>query len=243
MAEKTPRPPAPTKAPRPAETNGEARDPSRSRRGPDRPGAHAKPWLDELDGLRTNTEGRIGNEETRRDKLVGGAEGLHAEGQLEWGQDYPGYGGTGCVSLPFIAAAKSGLISMAQAARLSQDPRNQDDIEPILRDIFGFVGWSKTPDSRKWGHPSCKPKKGDLAVFASKKNDADFSHVALIASPAGDIYSLEPNATGAPAALRKSHVNVYLSEQKAGMTSDPVQPMTAREADEALGCIVCPFPF
>lgn len=86
------------------------------------------------------------------------------------------------------------------------------DIEPILRDIFGFVGWSKTPDSRKWGHPTCKPKKGDLAVFASKKNDADFSHVTLIASPAGEIYSLEPNASGAPAALRNSHVNVYLSE-------------------------------
>lgn len=240
MAEKTPRPPAPTKAPRPAETNGEARDPSRSRRGPDRPGAHAKPWLDELDGLRTNAEGRIGNEETRRDKLVGGAEGLHAEGQLEWGQGYPGYGGTGCVSLPFIAAAKAGLISMAQAVRLS---KRSGDIQKIVLDIFGYVGWSKTPDSRKWGHPTCKPKKGDLAVFVSKKHDTEFSHVALFANSGGDIYSLEPNASGDPATLRKSHVNTYVAEQKEKMTRDPDMPMTEQEADDALGCVVCPFPF
>lgn len=186
MAEKTPRPPAPTKAPRPAETNGEARDPSRSRRGPDRPGAHAKPWLDELDELRTNAEGRIGNDDARREALVGGAEGLHREGKLEWHKEYDGYGETGCVSLPFIAAAKAGLISMAQAVRLSQHPKAKDgDIQKVILDIFGYVGWSQTPDSRKWGHPACKPNKSDIAVFASKKDDSDFAHAALIASPGG----------------------------------------------------------
>lgn len=225
MAEKTPRPPAPTKAPRPAESNGEARDPGRSRRGPDRPGAHAKPWLDELDGLRTNAEGRIGNEDIRREAIIAGAKGLHREGKLEWRKEYDGFGDTGCVSLPFIAAARAGLISMAQAVRPSQHPQAADgDIQKVILDIFGYVGWSKTPDPRKWGHPTCKPKKGDVAVFVSKKNDSDFAHAALIASPAGDLYSLEPSPDGGPAKLRKSHIMTYIAESKAAMTSSSTNP-------------------
>jgi hypothetical protein len=238
MTEKTPKPPVSTPAPRAA--HDEAREPSRARRGPARPGPHAKPWLDELDEHRTNAEGRIGDEDTRRDALVGGADALHAEDKLAWGYDYPGYGNTGCVSLPFIAAAKAGLISMAQAARLSNHP---GDIQTIILDIFGYVGWSKTPDSRKWGHPTCKPKKGDIAVFASKKDDADFLHAALVASPAGDLYSLEPSESQDPSKLRKSHVNTYISETKAQMVASRENPMTEQEANDALGCIICPFPF
>ncbi|HRE88464.1 MAG TPA: hypothetical protein PK095_04910 [Myxococcota bacterium] len=242
MAEKTPKPPTPVA--KSHALRGAHDEAPHARRGVARPAPHEKPWLDELDGLRTNAEGRLGTEDKRRDALVGGAEGLHREGKLEWYKEYDGYGEAGCVSLPFIAAAKAGLISMAQAVRLSQHPKAADgDIQSVILDIFGYVGWSKTPDSRKWGHPTCKPKKGDVALFVSKKNDSDFTHAALIASQAGDLYSLEPSSDGSPAKLRKSHITTYIAESKAAMTSDPEQPMTAQEADDALGCIICPFPF
>lgn len=201
--------------------------------GPERGESGAPPgnmepvWAREMSVARESAAARAGDRDKRAASMVAAAGDLM--GKIEWAAEYPGFGLTGCVSLPFIAAAKAGLISMAQAKRLSgATGEYPGDPMTVIADAVTFVPWPQAPPSRRWGDKAV-PKPGDIAVFCSKTvSDRFFDHVAICIDGSGAIFSLEPApGNSGPNPMVRTTIDEYLK----------------RSDDPEHGCVICPFPF